>query len=218
MVLLSILALLTICTSLVSTALATDGSVTVRDVMQTYDAVIQGKTPYTVISNDGSRIQMIFHSAVKSWDGYDFGGAKFSYMQFCVADPDADGYPELILDLVDPDGYTFGYEMLRYYNGTVYGYPFGQRAMEQITLDGDIAYSNGADDNGWYHISFKGDQIAATDICHSKSEDTLVEYYIGTTKVSRQAYSDYLDNLYAKPVPVWLPFSIDNFNSIVGKF
>lgn len=215
---LAALLFVTICLGPFAIAFATITDVTVREVMQAYDAVIQGQAPFTHISSDGSRTQTSFRTTVKTWDGYDFDGAEFTYTQFCVVDPDADGYPDIILELDEPGGYPFGFELLRYYQGTVYGYPFGLRAMEAITLEGDIEYSNSADEGGWYRISFDGEQMATTDICHSDAHNTGVDYYIGFNKVTKQQCQEYLNELGKKPVPVWLPFPTKNFHAVVEKF
>lgn len=190
-------------------------AVTAQEAMAAYAAVLLDNQPY-VQTGDGAG-ETTFSAQPASWYGYELGGA-YTFSRFCVTDLDADGLPEIILDLPDTEGSTFGYELLRCEAGTVYGFAFGLRSMEEITREGDIATSSGAFDNGWYTLRFSADQVEYVETCRMQSTGGTVQYFIGEDEVTRDTYLTYINQLEEKEQPMWLEFTEENVRYVVSQF
>jgi hypothetical protein len=65
--------------------------------------------------------------------------------EFTVLDMDGDSIPDVILN-TQP---SYDQLLLRYENGTVFGYEFGIRGLKGIMKDGTYSWSNGAADSGY---------------------------------------------------------------------
>ena len=75
-------------------------------------------------------------------------------VRFTVVDLDQDGVTEVIVELTNNvDGWDL---VLHYYNGTVYGYGFGYRAMQSIYANGVVFGSSGAYLSDAYTLQFSG--------------------------------------------------------------
>lgn len=190
-------------------------AVTAQEAMAAYEAVLLDDQPY-VQTGDGVG-ETAFSAQPVLWYGYELGGA-YTFSRFCVTDLDADGLPEIILDLPDAEGYTFGYELLRYEAGTVYGFAFGLRGMEEITREGDIATSDGAADNGWYTLRFAADRFEYVETCRMQSTGDTEQYFIGDDEVTREEYLAYDEQIRAKARPVWLEFAENNVRFVAAQF
>jgi hypothetical protein len=62
-------------------------------------------------------------------------GLEEKYLRFAIVDLDGDGIPEIVLE--HPHGII---RILRYENGTVYGFTFSNRAMNNIKKDGTFEW------------------------------------------------------------------------------
>ena len=185
------------------------------EIVTAYQDVLLGRRTY-VRSDDPIGGEAYFSTPPMEWYGFPLD-AKYTFTRFALCDIDADGSPELILDLTDSEGYTFGYELLRYENGTVYGFGFTLRSMQAITLEGDIATSSGAGDNGWYTLQFSADQVEYRETCRMQSTNGYAQYFIGDAEVSDTDYQSFTETLLAKPGPVWLAFTPENVDYVVSQ-
>lgn len=191
-------------------------SSTRKDAMNAYESVLRGTLPYQLHSDNGIDAA-VFDSEATEWKG-DFFPSPIAYSRFCIADLDADGIPELILDVHDNSGYTYGYLLFRYQDGAVYGQCMVSRAMEVITLEGYIHESSGADDNGWYKLQNVHGTLSPVEVCRSETNGESISYFIGTEEVSEMAYRQYDAELSAKKQPMWFPFTLKNVAAIVAEF
>ena len=197
-------------------ALAQQTAPTARDMMNLYEKVLQGKLEYIQCNVlDGTQTKALFTTKLTKWYGYDFG-TTMKYNTFCVTDLDADSYPELVLRLSD----DFGFELLRSENGVVYGFPFVYRAMEDVTLEGDLLGDSGAADSGWYRVRFKAGQMEQAVVCEMRSTDggEPEHYFIGDQEVAKDDYDAYYAQIEGKARPVWLDFTVKNIKMVVSKF
>lgn len=187
-----------------------------KTIMQTYDAVIFGNHDYCQCEYDQNGEYVRYKSLTNWYDDAYQGQMALSI--FCVIDLDADGYPELILEIADSEGYPFDYEVLHFENGTVYGFCYGNRAMEDITREGDIAGSDGAFDNRWYKIAFNDGKAIDIETCHMQSTNEYLQYFIGQNEVTEKEYESFTGIIDKKERPMWLEFSKSNFEKVVAKF
>ncbi len=186
-----------------------------KAMMERYQDVLAGRHSYIQSNIDDMQItEAQFSSETRQWYGYEFE-TLMAFTAFCVTDLDADGSPEIILKLSD----DFGFELLRYENGAVYGFPFVARAMIDITLNGDIYGSSGASDNSWYQIRFHEGLYTLTDTCRMQSTETGgVQYFIGDKEVSQNEYETFISGFADKARPTWIEFSAENFADVVSRF
>ena len=190
--------------------------IALKAMMEAYGQVLAGKQTYIQCNNFGGVTgeATLLLSEITNWYGYEFPTPK-TFVEFCVTDLDADGNPEIILKLSD----DYGFELLRYENGTVYGFPFDARAMEDITLEGDIHGSSGAADSSWYQVRFQGSEMKVIGICNT--QDDLaggIKYFIDDMEVTKIVYEAYQDGFKAKNRPTWLDYTTENFQEIVSRF
>ena len=166
--------------------------------------MLDGSQPYNQYGSYGNTIcdpgedvftQAVLTKDIAVWYSFMFH-LPLHYEAFALTDLDADGAPELLLKLSE----DFGFELLRAYDGKVYGYPFVVRSMEAITLDGEIHAANGADNFGWYRVSFDKAQIQIAEICWKNDMAAAGEQFtIGGTLVSQEDFTQMNDALWATP-------------------
>lgn len=192
-----------------------------KAVMQAYVAVVMDQQPYLLCNEPDSPYgfvhELAFSDTDNEWYAEVFGSFT-TFSRFCVTDLDADGLPELILELIDAEGYPEYYEIFHDNAGTVQGFGLGLRAMEDVTLEGDLFGSDGAMDNGWYHIRFGENQLVWTDTCHSYSSGTDMLYDIGGQTVTEAEYNAFTAAIEQKDRPTWFAFSTDTICEIAAKF
>ena len=203
-----LLILLMILTWLFATGVAAEQTmIPAQTVMQSYRDVLLGKRNYIQCNHYESVYRETrFSSEIRQWYGFEFE-IPLRIEEFCILDLDGDGGEELLLRLSQ----DFGFEVLRYLNGQVYGFPFVYRAMEAVTSDGDIHGSNGADDFGWYRVRFAKEKMEPIELCWKHAEgDERYRYSIGSEDVSDRAFTAQCDALWGKSRPAWLEYSPGN--------
>ena len=183
---------------------------------QAYQAVLGAQTPYTFCA-EGVSAQLTFARSVTEWSGYSFTD-PYSYKRFCLTDLDADNLPEVILELSDAQGTPFGYTLLRYEGGVVYGFPFVYRAMEWITLEGEVLFSNGASDNGWGRLQFAAGTVTTQPVCAMQTDGNTIRYTIAGKTVTEKEYTAYTEQLQQKKQPVWLAFDAKTVQKVFAQF
>ena len=187
-----------------------------QTVAQAYLAVLGAQTPYT-FCGEGVSAQQTFSRTVTEWSGYSFTD-PYTYKRFCLTDLDADNLPEVILELSDAQGTPFGFTLLRYEGGVVYGFPFVYRAMEWITLEGDVFFSNGAADNGWGRLHFAAGTVTMQPVCAMQTDGNTVRYTIAGKTVPEKDYTAYTEQLQQKKQPVWLAFDAKTVQKVFAQF
>ena len=185
-----------------------------REAMQAYAKVLAGSRSYTQWDEDAASDRELFlESDIYHWSYFDFE-KPLKVVSFCLTDLDTDGCPEVILRLSD----DFGFQLLRWENGAVYGFPFVSRAMEDITLEGDIHGSNGAFDTLWYRARFSASQREDTEICRMQGDGNVMRYFIGGKEVPEEDYRAFIDALMKKPRPSWHEFTPGNINAVIAGY
>ena len=143
-------------------------------------------------------------------------GTDFEATQFSVLDMDGDGQDEIVLKLSTSGGDGF-YEILRYDNGTVYGYFMVFRGMSELKEDGTFSFSSGAADSGWGKLSF-GPDGAVTEVLvnsQSKQDDTglAVEYFKQGEQIEEAEFNALLEEQFKKQDVAWDAFSQENIGA-----
>lgn len=186
-------------------AAADEPAVPTADMLRAYADVLSGTQSYIQCNIfDGVVEEAAMTDEIGQWYGFDFDPPA-RFIAFCVTDLDGDSNPELLMQLSD----DFGYELLRYADGRVYGYPFFARAMETVTADGEIHGSNGAENFGWYWMSFGADhQLITTDVCWQYDDlGENIEYFIGNKEVSEGDFTALNEELWNRESLIWTVYT-----------
>lgn len=183
-----------------------------KDMMQAYEDVMLGNRRYVQCNFYDDVVEEVFmQSEISLWYGFVFE-VPIRFIAFSITDLDADGNPELLLQLSE----DFGYELLRYQDGLVYGYPFFARAMEDVTADGDIHGSNGADNFGWYRAGFDAEVMETADICWKYDDlGPGIQFFIGDTEVTEAEFAARCDEIEAKERLTWTEYTLENLHAAV---
>ena len=184
---------------------------TPADMLAAYRAVALGEQSYLQVDPYAeTATEVTLTLDITQWYSYQFDVPK-RFDAFAVTDLDKDDSPELLLKLSD----DFGFELLRYFDGTVYGYPFVYRAMEAVTTDGEIHAASGASNFGWYALTFTDSAIEPAILCWVTDEDPEhLQYHIGDAEVSSEAFNAFNDSLWSKPVIAWTGFTPEALSTL----
>lgn len=185
--------------------------------LQSYKAVMLNKAkltqkPYAGSYDEGASNQPFYLNQLIEYIGIDESWNPF-LSKFTIIDLDNDSIPEVVIQIdSSSDGW---YEVLHYYNGTVYGYYFVYRAMESLKNDGTFIGSSGAADNDLLKISFSGNTLNQIRLAYSKSEfneNETVKYYIADKPVSESEFNALMKNQNLKSDVTWYDFNNSNIN------
>jgi len=114
-----------------------------------YD-VLQSETPFISIDNEGYEVEVLLEDYCKSVLNLETIGDYSEILEFTVVDMDGDEIPEVVLNFKG----NGNKEVLRYYNGEVFGYSFKSREMNRLKRDGSFYWSGGAGFNGYSVMQF----------------------------------------------------------------
>lgn len=118
-------------------------------------------------------------------------------------DLDGDGIEEAALALYANDD-PFGFELLRYSEGIVYGYALTYRELMALKTDGTFFYSSGAQDNGIGVIAFTKDAYAIIPLSSCEStDDGGISYIVDGTNAAQDAYQNAIDAQQSKENVAW---------------
>ena len=109
-----------------------------------------------------------------------------------LVDMDEDGIYEIVLTKAST--YDNDKILLRYYNGAVYGYSFGQSQMSQVYADGSFSWTNsdndiGISESGISRLSFDGTELKFKELLRTEH---ISRFYIEGVEVTQDEYNDHL--------------------------
>lgn len=133
--------------------------------------------------------------------------------RFALVDLDQDGASELLLWLAQGTDPCFGYVVLRYHDGRVFGYNCGYRSFADLKADGTFMISydgtDGAFRSGYGTMSFtgRGRSVEAFADCQELYDEdfhiTETIYTRNQESVTREVYLEAEKQQQAKPDAVW---------------
>ena len=111
-------------------------------------------------------------------------------LRYAYMDVDGDSVKELVIDCGDT-------LILRYYEGTVYVYPFTFRNMYQLNTDGSYNWNHTGQDfeYGENQLVFDGAELKPKEIWSIVNDgEPNAEYYIGDKQVSQEEILKYIED------------------------
>ena len=143
-------------------------------------------------------------------DYYEDNGVTATEMRFTLVDLDGDGIPEVVLEH-NPGAIR----VLRYENGTVYGFSFDFRGMNGIKKDGSFDWSNSAFNSGIGRQSFSETNTNTVHLAEISSEaDDNTIYYIYYNIVTESQFIAFQTAQNKKEDVEWTEFTMENINSL----
>ena len=172
--------------------------------MDAYKAILQSDMMFFSTNNNKNYKLKEFN--------YDAGGELDEPLEahrFTYINLHGDDVPTLVIEL--SSGFDGAFEVLRYQEGTVYGFNFSYRALLEMTNDGTSYGSSGASDGTFYRLTIEKDRYKEEVLGYSKSNpDGSVSYFVGDKKVTSAAYDEFVDSMgesMGKNKAVWQDFN-----------
>lgn len=162
----SVFALLSGCAS----RAASDSQPPALSPVSAYESVLQGKTQFFSV-DAAQHLHISQLSQALSADG----SVETRVTKLAVVDLDNDETPEAILGLAVNDNEDFGFEVLHYQAGVVYGYAFPYRALMNLKADGTFSFSSGAADNGFGTLEFTDNGYIVHRVAYCESRYDAIE-------------------------------------------
>ena len=144
-------------------------------------------------------------------DYFENNGVTATEIRFTLVDLDGEGIPEVIID------HFPGVErVLRFEDGTVYGFSFDFRSMKGLKKDGTFEWSKSAFNSGIGRQTFSGTNTDCINVSEESSEpdDDNRGYYIYYNKVTEHQYRAFMDAYYKIEDVEWTPFTTENVNNL----
>lgn len=117
--------------------------------------------------------------------------------KFTVIDLDNDGANEIVLWLQINDVSDYGFEVLRYLDGNVYGYTLQYRSFMNLKTDGTFEFSGSASDTGVGKLGFSDAGCFTENLAYSESgyddaNELTVQYYANGKACSEEEFNDFV--------------------------
>lgn len=182
----------------------------------TYKSILLGKSDFicTNLANESINIGEI-GQAVTDDDSVTVSATKFTIM-----DIDGDGKDEAVLWLQINNISDYGFEILHYQNGEIYGYTLHYRAFMNLKTDGTFLFSSGAADSGIGKMTFSETGYSVNTQAYSQSgydtnNELNVQYFINDESCSEDEFNDILSGQEQKADVEWYDLSENNINAIL---
>lgn len=180
---------------------------------EAYLAVLQGNLEFRDTLSGGnfgiSRVQEAITSDTSMTIKPDY---------FSTVDLDADGTAEVIVSLAVGEAGTGEYLVLRWQNGTVYGYQFAVREFSDVRTDGTFWNTGGASDVGMCTVTFDKDTYSIDRFTYSlyrPSDDSTV-YFVDDQETTEEQWNLALSQWNEIPYVEWYEFTDANIEAVLS--
>ncbi len=138
--------------------------------------------------------------------------------KFAVMDLDNDGQNEIVLWIQINGVSDYGFEILRYQEGIVYGYTLQYREFMDLKTDGTFTFSEGAADLGIGKLSFSENGYVIDKLYYSESQynsnnELEVQYIANGTLYSEDEFNNDMSHQGEKSNVKWYDLTPGNVES-----
>ena len=142
--------------------------------------------------------------------------------KFAMMDLNNDGENEVILWIQINGVSDFGFEILRYQEGSVYGYTLFYREFMDLKTDGTFIFSAGAADWGIGKLSFSGNEYMINKLYYCESQydsdnELEVRYFSNGTPYSEEEFNDDMSRQEEKGNVSWYDVTTENVRAVLGQ-
>lgn len=189
-----------------------------KSPLSAYQSVLQNKAEFfSTDANKNLNISQL-NQAVSDDSGVTAKAAKLA-----MVDLENDGTPEVILWLVVNNNDYYGFEVLRYQDGVVYGYTLPYRAFMDLKADGTFSFSSGAADYGFGTVKFteKGYSVEKISYCESgydSNNNQSISYFVDHESAAENDFLSALNKQSEKTGVTWYDFTDDNIKTMLANF
>ncbi|CRZ34082.1 hypothetical protein DFR55_11226 [Herbinix hemicellulosilytica] len=182
--------------------------------LSAYKSVLQDESPFFCVDSGKDLYISQINEAVSSDSSVQ---AKVS--KFTVVDLENDNIPEVILQLTVNENEYFGFEVLSYKDGVVYGYTLWYRTFMDLKEDGTFSFSGGASDYGFGSITFtdKGytiDKITYCEATYNSDNNLDISYFVNHKKATEEEFLSAIAEQNDKTHPTWNDFTTENISGL----
>ena len=184
---------------------------------KSYKSVLLGESNFR--NRSGLVDESLNISEIKRAVGDDDDDVVVRVLKFAVVDIDGDEEEEVVLRIQVGHNDYWGFEILHYLNGEIYGYPIWYRSFMDLKTDGTFSISYSAADQGVGRMTFSetGYSIseAYTYTTFLGDGEYTVEYFVDNEPCSMDDYFDVVEGQDQKADVEWYDFSEDNINAVL---
>lgn len=181
-----------------------------------YKSILLGKSNFicTNLANKSLNISEIGQAVT------DDDSVTVSATKFAMIDIDGDRKEEAVLWLQINNISDYGFEILHYQNGEIYGYTLQYRAFMNLKTDGTFLFSGGAADSGIGEMTFSetGYNIniqAYSQSGYDSNNELTVQYFVKDESCSEDEFNDVINSQEQKADVEWHDLSENNINAIL---
>jgi len=185
--------------------------------MSTYKSVLQNKTQF--FSTDAKKNLNIsqLNQAVSDDDS-----VKVKAIKLAIADLENDEIPEVILWLDVNTNEYYGFEVLRYRDGVVYGYTLPYKSFMDLKDDGTFSFSSGTADSGFGKVKFTENGYSIDKITYSESSDNsgnnqITSYFVNNQSASEEDFLSAINKQSDKTAITWYDFTDENIEKLLSE-
>lgn len=176
--------------------------------LSAYQSVLQNKAEFfSTDANKNLNIDQL-NQAVS-----DDSSVTAKATKFAIVDLENDGTPEVILWLVVNNNDYYGFEVLRYQDGVVYGYTLWYRAFMNLKADGTFSFSSGASDNGFGTVKFTEKAYSVDKIGYC--EGSL--YFVDHKSATEADFLSAINKQSEKTDATWYDFTDNNIETVLSN-
>ena len=142
--------------------------------------------------------------------------------KFAIVDLNKDDISEVILWLAVQNDDAFGFEVMRYQDGVIYGYTLSYRSFMDLKDDGTFSFSSGAADSGYGTVKFteKGytiDKISYSESSYDSKNNQSISYYVNHESATEEEFLMAISKQSEKTEVTWYDFTDDNIETMLSK-
>ena len=185
--------------------------------MSTYKSVLQNKTQF--FSTDAKKNLNIsqLNQAVSDDDS-----VKVKAIKLAIADLENDEIPEVILWLDVNTNEYYGFEVLRYRDGVVYGYTLPYKSFMDLKDDGTFSFSSGTADSGFGKVKFTENGYSIDKITYSESSDNsgnnqITSYFVNNQSASEEDFLSAINKQSDKTAITLYDFTDENIEKLLSE-
>jgi len=167
---------------------------------------------YSTDENQNITLNQLLHT-------FDFDDTM-KVTHFAVIDLDQDGTPEVVLNC-GARGIDYYTVVLRYQDGTVYGYTCVYRMFNQLKTDGTFSFSSSAAESGFGTASFTTAVFLTNMIAYSLSDtdssgNMTISYFVNQASATEDEFNTAIQQQVAKTDVTWYDFTTANIESVLS--
>jgi uncharacterized protein YgiM (DUF1202 family) len=182
------------------------------DAIRAYKSVLQNQTAFFSAEDDQNMYldQLADAFAEES-------GAPMVFTKFAVVDLDHERIPEVILWETVAGVNDYGFEVLHYEDGVVYGHAFGYRSLMELKKDGTFSFSSGAGDNGFGTVKFLKDEVTIDELtyCQSNDDSNGISYFVNHLPAAKNEFDSAMNKQQGKQNAAWYGITDANVQAML---